>query len=287
MRNYLYVLLLGIAMSGCKTEKEHKAEEEITHPYGKLVWSDEFDYTGLPDSDRWDYSIGNGCPNICGWGNNELQYYTKDSLKNARVEDGKLIIELLPEQIESSEFSSAKLITKGKQEWLYGRFEIRAKVPASLGTWAAVWMMPSESSYGAWPKSGEIDIMEHVGYDPDTVVSTAHTETNNHRIGNQKTSRVALPDCDENFYTYSLEWEPNEYRTYIDDQLFFTYKNDGSGSGVWPFDQPFYLILNLAFGGDWGGSRGVDPSLLPRKMEIDYVRVYQKSQPSDLQASMN
>jgi len=281
-------MILGLTlMSGCKSSGSE--QQSITKTpgtnFGKLVWSDEFDYTGLPDTTKWAYNVGNGCPDLCGWGNNELQYYTKDSLKNARVEDGKLIIEVHKEQIGNNKFSSAKLVTKGKQDWKYGRFEIRAKVPVNKGAWSAIWMLPTDSPYGGWPDGGEIDIMEHVGYDPDTVEASGHTKSYYFTIGTQKHKRLAVPDCDERFHTYALEWEEDEFRIFMDNHLYFTFANEGTGYKEWPFDQQFYLILNLAYGGNWGGAHGLDLDGLPQRLEIEYVRVYQKEDKSKIQES--
>lgn len=242
----------------------------------KLVWSDEFNYTGFPDSAKWQYSVGDGCPELCGWGNNELQYYTAKHLNNARVDNGILTIEVHKEDFEDKEFTSAKLVSKGKQDWKYGRFEIRAKLPPAKGVWSAIWMMPTDPSiYGGWPKCGEIDIMENVGYDPDTVEASAHTGSYYFTVNSQKHNRIAVPDNSDVFHTYALEWEEKEYRVYVDDKKYFTFKNEGTGFMEWPFDQRMYLILNVAYGGNWGGSHGLDIESLPQKMEIDYVRVYE------------
>jgi beta-glucanase (GH16 family) len=242
----------------------------------KLVWSDEFDYMGFPDSSKWDYDIGDGCPEHCGWGNNELQYYTAKNLNNARVDNGILTIEVHKEQFKDREFTSTKLVTKGKQDWKYGRFEVRAKLPFGKGVWSAIWMMPSDTSiYGKWPKSGEINIMENVGYNPDSVEASAHTGSYYPTVNTQKHNRIAVPDNNEVFHTYALEWEEEEYRVYVDDIKYFTFKNEGTGFMEWPFDQRMYMILNIAYGGNWGGSHGVDIESLPQKMEIDYVRVYE------------
>ncbi len=244
--------------------------------FSKLVWSDEFDKDGLPDPSKWNYSVGNGCPNLCGWGNNELQYYTEKEPKNARVENGNLIIEVHKEEIDSFDYTSAKLVTQGIEDWKYGRFEIRAKLPIGKGIWSAIWMLPTNRrAYGQWPNCGEIDIMENVGYNQDTIHATAHTGAYNHMIHTQKSATHFLPESDEKFHTYILEWEEDEWRAYIDDTHFYTFENEQKSSMEWPFDQPFYLILNVAYGGNWGGAMGLEPELLPQKMEVDYVRVYQ------------
>ena len=239
----------------------------------KLIWSEEFDYTGFPDSTKWSYDTEG---NVYQWGNNEAQYYTSGRKENAWVSDGVLRITALKEPMEGRSYTSARLITKGKGDWLYGRFEIRAKLPTGRGTWPAIWMLPTDWEYGDWPKSGEIDIMENVGYDPDTIVGSAHTEKYNHAIGTQKNAQIACPDCYKAFHVYALEWEEDEYRLYVDDQLYFTFKNEGTGYEVWPYDKRFHILLNLAIGGNWGGQKGIDDSLFPHVFEIDYVRVYKK-----------
>lgn len=239
----------------------------------KLIWSEEFDYTGFPDSTKWSYDTEG---NVYQWGNNEAQYYTSGRKENAWVSDGVLRITALKEPMEGRSYTSARLITKGKGDWLYGRFEIRAKLPTGRGTWPAIWMLPTDWEYGDWPKSGEIDIMENVGYDPDRIVGSSHTEKYNHAIGTQKNAKIACTDCYKAFHVYALEWEEDEYRLYVDDQLYFTFKNEGIGYEVWPYDKRFHILLNLAIGGNWGGQKGIDDSLFPHVFEIDYVRVYKK-----------
>ena len=239
----------------------------------KLVWNEEFDYTGLPDSTKWAYDTSG---NASGWGNNEAQFYTIGKKENAWVSNGLLRIQALREPTEGKSYTSARLRTKGKGDWLYGRFEIRAKLPTGKGTWPAIWMLPTDWAYGGWPESGEIDIMENVGYDPDSIVGTVHTGKYNHSIGTQKGSRIYYPDSYKMFHVYVLEWEENECRIFVDDQLYFTFKNERSGFEAWPFDKRFHLLLNLAIGGHWGGQKGVDDTLFPHVYEVDYVRVYQK-----------
>lgn len=242
-------------------------------PAYQLVWSDEFDYSGLPDSTKWNYDTQG---NEYRWGNNELQYYTANRIENSLVSDGKLSITAIKEEMEGRNYTSARLITKENGDWLYGRFEISAKLPSGRGMWPAIWMMPTNAEYGGWPDSGEIDIMENVGYDPDTIVGTVHTQAYNHSIGTQKGKRISIPDNHDAFHLYALEWEPEEIRIFVDSTLYFTYKNEGTGSAAWPFDKPFYLLLNVAVGGNWGGSMGVSDSIFPQQMVVDYVRVYQK-----------
>jgi len=232
------------------------------------VWADEFEYTGKPDPTKWGYDLGGS-----GWGNNELQYYT-DNLNNARVADGKLIITARKESFGGREYTSARLVSKDKGDWIYGRFEVNAKLPTGTGTWPAIWMLPTDNTYGGWPKSGEIDIMEHVGYDQDRVHVTVHTEAYNHGIGTQRGTNKVIANASTAFHLYRIDWTSNAIKGFIDDQQMFEFVNEGKGSAEWPFDKQFHLLLNLAFGGNWGGTQGIDPSIFPQSMEVDYVRVY-------------
>jgi beta-glucanase (GH16 family) len=235
----------------------------------KLVWSDEFNYTGLPDKSKWNYDIGGG-----GWGNNELQFYTKDRKENARVEGGHLIIEAHKEKWENREYTSARLITKGKGDWKYGRIEVKARIPSGLGTWPAIWMLGSTTPL-KWPDDGELDIMEHVGYDQGKVHASVHCKKYNHVIGTQKTAFTMVPDCSTAFHVYTVEWNADSVKMGIDNNEYFRFANDKTGYEGWPFDNKMHLLLNIAVGGNWGGAKGVDSTIWPRRMEIDYVRVYQ------------
>lgn len=266
------LVLFAFLFIGCNNSSSY---ETITTPTGKwrLVWNDEFDLNGLPDSTKWSYDTQG---NSWGWGNNEAQYYTAFDPDNAYVEEGILTITAKIDSMGGKKYTSARLITKDKGDWLYGRFEISAKLPAGVGTWPAIWMLPTDNEYGGWPASGEIDIMENVGYDPDTILGTAHTKSYNHILGTQKSAQIYVPTASTNFHTYSLEWEEDEYRIYIDNTLIFTFVNEGSGSTEWPFDKRFHLIINLAIGGNWGGQKGIDDTLFPHHFLIDYVRVYEK-----------
>ncbi|MBN2480658.1 MAG: glycoside hydrolase family 16 protein [Bacteroidales bacterium] len=241
----------------------------------ELIWADEFDYAGLPDSNSWTYQVGGH-----GWGNHEKQFYTSMRPENARVENGILTIEARHEPWDTMEYTSARLVTRGKHEWLYGRFEIRARIPFGTGTWPAIWMMPARNTYGSggWPDNGEIDIMEHVGFNQDVIHASTHTRKYYWRINTQRTATIEVDNVSGTFHDYILEWYPNRIQVYVDDTLYFTSLNDNTGWEAWPFDQPFYLIMNIAVGGDWGGQKGIDNSIWPQRMEVDYVRVYRLKQ---------
>lgn len=247
-------------------------EPGIAAPEGyELVWHDEFDTTGVssPSPDNWWYETGDG-----GWGNNELQDYVsggkyKDT-RIAEVSDGTL--KIMAQKIDGK-VRSVRMNTI--QSWTYGYFEGRLKLCKGKGTWPAFWMMPK--NFRAWPDDGEIDIMEHVGYHENFVSSSIHCKAYYHSIGTQKTNEIHIPTATSEFHTYAVEWTPDYLKFYFDGALHFTFKNDGKGDyNTWPFFNPFYLKLNLAWGGNWGGAMGIDESCLPTTYEIDYVRVFQK-----------
>ncbi len=243
-----------------------------------MVWSDEFNVDGIPDSLKWSFDIGNGCdlPCGCGWGNAESQYYSDRKKENAKVVDGYLIVTAKKEPNNKTEYSSARLVTKGKGDWKYGKIDIRAKIPSGTGIWPAIWMLPSKNHYGGWPKSGEIDIMEFVGYVPDTIYGTVHTENFNGMIQTQVGGNIANNSLADEFHNYIIVWDENQIEWYVDNIQYFTFKNDSTGYKSWPFDQEFHLLLNVAVGGHWGGAKGIDDQIFPQEMKIDYVRVYQK-----------
>jgi len=245
----------------------------------QLVWSDEFDEGEKPNPTHWTYETGGS-----GWGNNELQYYTNGL--NAMIEDGKLIIEARNEPYGGREYTSTRLISRYKADFKYGRFEIFAKLPYGTGTWPAIWMMPTSSFYGTWPNSGEIDIMEHVGYNQNIVHGSIHTKAYNHKIGTQRGGSKTVSTASTEFHLYSIEWLPDRILFFIDGVRFFSYMPSLSlncpTKDHWPFDINFFLIFNIAIGGDWGGVRGVDDTIFPQRLEIDYVRVYQSETVANL-----
>lgn len=234
----------------------------------KLIWNDEFNGKALPDSTKWNYDTGGS-----GFGNEESQFYTKSRLKNARMEKGNLVIEARKENWEENKYTSARLLTKGKFSFQYGTVEVRAKLPKGKGTWPAIWMMSENMK--KWPDDGELDIMEHVGFNQGYIHASVHTKKYNHIHGTQKTDTLFVKDASEKFHVYKADWSPEKIDIYIDDKKFFTYENKEKAGEAWPFDRPYFIILNLAIGGMWGGKEGIDDSIFPQKYYIDYVRVYQ------------
>ena len=286
----LAVLVVIVLTTGCggkaqntephsETVKAKGFKYEYDSLEYELVWSDEFDYEGAPDETKWGYDIGG-----FGWGNHELQYYTAG--ENAEVADGCLTIQARKEKKGTNEYTSTRLVTKGKGEWLYGKVEVCAKLPVGKGTWPAIWMLPTDRKYGDWPASGEIDIMEHVGYDQDIIHGTVHTANYNHSINTQKGKNIQVNGVSEEFHVYTMEWLPDKILISVDGQEYFNfvpvqYKENPTFAD-WPFDQKMYILINFAIGGDWGGAQGVDDSIYPQEFVVDYVRVYQCPQISEL-----
>jgi beta-glucanase (GH16 family) len=242
----------------------------------KVVWSDEFDGEGMPDTSKWTFDIGDW-----GWGNNELQYYTENRLENARQENGNLIIEARKNDM-NQEWTSARLTTRGKVTFLFGRIEFRAKVPVEKGNWAAGWTLGDDYvDEISWPYCGEIDILESVGYELDNVTgdgkahASAHSGAYYFKLGNQPTGIVDVKNMKDEFHTYAIDWTPEGMIATVDGKEYFRYE-DTKTPLAWPFDQAQNLILNLAMGGGWGGAQGMDESVTTQKFILDYVRVYEK-----------
>lgn len=244
------------------------------------VWSDEFSEDGLPDPAKWTYDTHR---NRKGWYNNEKQYYAAARLENSRVENGLLILEAHEETLSENspsdwgkqKYTSARMMTQGLGDWTYGFFEIRAKLPCGVGTWPAIWMLPSDSDV-VWPIGGEIDIMEHVGYEPGVIHHSVHTKAFNFGRGTQKTTQHDVPDACTAFHKYQLLWTSGFLMFGLDDKPKFLFKKEQEGNARWPFDKPQHLLLNIAVGGSWGGQKGIKKDAFPARMEIDYVRVYQR-----------
>jgi beta-glucanase (GH16 family) len=275
--NFILIALIGIGLIACSGKKGEPqpyiggAEKPTDKGWSFEIttsWADEFDYTGLPQTAKWDYDLGGS-----GWGNRELQNYTA-ALNNASVANGKLTITARKESSGGQNYSSARLVTRKKFDFLYGRVEVKAKVPSGKGTWPAIWMLPTDYAYGDWPNSGEFDIMEHVGYDPNVIHVSAHTQAFNFKLNNGKTGVKTVPTATSEYHLYRVDWTPYAVRGYVDNVLYLEYINDGTGSAVWPFDKRFHLLLNVAVGGDWGGAQGVDDSVFPAAMDVEYVRYY-------------
>ncbi len=227
-----------------------------------LVWSDEFNVDGLPNASKWGYEIGTGSS---GWGNNELQYYTSRP-ENAVVLNGVLRITAIKENYSGSAYTSARLITKDKYDFKYGRIEVRAKIPAGVGTWPAIWMLGNDINTVGWPACGETDIMEHRGSELNKIFGTLHYP--GHSGGNANGSTIIIPDASTAFHNYIVDWSANDIKIYVDTQLYHSFTN----TAAVPFNHNFFILLNIAMGGNFGGV--VDPAFTSATMEIDYVRVY-------------
>lgn len=232
----------------------------------KLIWSDEFNYKGLPNENDWNFEVGKARAN------NEPQWYTKE-LRNAEVAKGKLTITVLQEDVNGEKrYTSARINTRKKHEFTYGRIEARAKLPQGRGVWPAFWTL---GLTGGWPACGEIDIMEYWGHDPNTLASNVHTKDYNHTKGTGRGGKTQLVDPWKAFHIFAVEWHPDRMDFFVDDNMFWSCKSKGEGPGEWPFDAPQYLILNLALWNNWNGQPGIDDSIFPQKFIIDYVRVYE------------
>ena len=237
----------------------------------KLVWEDTFNNDGRPNEDNWQIEVAGH-----GFGNNEAQFYT-DRLQNVCIKDGILHITAHKEKYEHRAYTSAKLTTKGKKHIMYGRVEVMAQLPIGKGTWPAIWFLGTNMKEAGWPACGEIDLMEHVGHNPEQIHFSLHSRTNHHLIGNQPTLALKVPGILKGFHEYSMDWSEDKFIFYIDRKEIVRFnKKDYVPRAEWPFDQPFYLILNLAIGGTWGGE--IDDQIFPAVMKFQYVKVYERSE---------
>lgn len=263
----ILILVVGVSLVWLATSQKSSS------PKFERVWVDDFDRDIL-DTASWKVVIGDGCPELCGWGNNELQYYT-DSPSNLRIEDGALILEAHKNN-DAPPFTSAKLVTQGKMDWQYGRIVVRAKLPYGKGTWPAIWMLPTlEGRKPQWPLDGEIDIMEHVGYNQGMIYGTIHTAKYNHIKGTQRSDSLLVADAHTTFHEYIVEWTPGSIRWFVDDRMYQELLRKDDDRTGWPFDDAkFHLILNLAVGGEWGGRFGIEEDIWPQRLTIDYVHYY-------------
>lgn len=279
MRSPLYLLAFGLTLLSCS--KKNGLPPVTTTGGGTVTttqpkvytyestpsWSDEFDTGTKPDTSKWGYDVGGN-----GWGNHELEYYTQGN--NVDIANGLLTITAKKENFAGMNYTSSRLYSKGTGNFSYGRFEIKAKIPGGLGTWPAIWMLPTDNAYGGWPNSGEMDIMEHVGFDPNNIYITMHTGLYNGAKGTQKGTAVSVPSSTTDFHVYRIDWTPDSVTGFIDGVQEFTFNNEQTGSPAWPFDKRFHFMLNVAVGGDWGGSHGIDNTAFPAAMQIDYIHVY-------------
>jgi beta-glucanase (GH16 family) len=274
----LAALALALAVPACGGGASRAASTPASTPGAsatptpagfKLVFSDEFDAPGALDAAKWGYEIGYVR-------NDEKQYYTS-RLENVRAEGGMLVIEGRKESYQGYGYTSASVNTLGRFALRYGRVEVRAKLPSGRGTWPAIWMLGTNIARAGWPACGEIDIMENVGFDPLRVHASVHTAAYNHTIGTQKTASTLVPDPAADFHVYAMEWYPDRIEAFVDGARYFRFRNESTGSRSWPFDEPQYLLINLALGGAWGGQQGLDDSRFPHRYLVDYVRIYQQS----------
>ena len=260
-----------------------------------LVWQDEFEGT-MVDTSKWNIENTDGCPHLCGFGNNELQFYSQRS-ENVYIENGSLVIKAQRETpsgpFSYRDYTSGKLTTKTKADWLYGIFEVRAKLPTTQGLWPAIWMLPTQNTYGGWPYSGEIDIMEVLGKDDRYLYGTLHyfdrQMSSRGSVGNTHKLTMSEPGFSQDFYVFTVVWTPDIMNWYVNDKFYHSVRKerikgggrDGSAlPGFGPFDHPFHMILNTAVGGNWPGNPD-ETTILPQNMHIDYVRVFQKPSESD------
>ena len=238
-------------------------------PKWKLAWHDEFNYEGLPDSTKWSYEVGGE-----GWGNDELEYYTRQRKQNAKVSKGFLYIQAIKEKFEGNNYTSARLVTKGKKDFRYGKIKVKAKLPKGRGVWPAVWMLSSKVPR-TWPDDGEIDIMENVGYTPGVITAAAHVKKD--KSGNailSSTNEITVASASEKFHVYTLTWTPQRLEWLVVNKLFHSLDKGNKPVWQWPFDGKFYLLINIAVGGSWGGRQGIDDSIFPQSMVVDWVRYY-------------
>lgn len=256
---FFYIAFMAISIVAFSSPQQNIHQQNTSK--WELQWSDEFNYEGLPDSTKWSYNIGGH-----GWGNNELQYYTEKDATTANVHNGHLSIVVRKQQHENKEYVSARLLTKRKAEFKYGRIESRAKIPAAVGTWPAIWMLGNNIDQVGWPACGEIDIMEHRGMELNKIFGTLHYPGRSGGNANGKT--LMMPSATTAFHNYAVEWTATDLKFYLDDVLYHTVVNDNNI----PFNHPFFILINVAIGGNFGGK--VDPDFSSDKMEIDYIRVY-------------
>jgi beta-glucanase (GH16 family) len=244
-----------------------------TYPGYTLAWSDEFNGTTL-DNASWSAEVGDGCPGLCGWGNNELEYYIAPP-NNLFFQDGKMVIEARAEAYGGKNYTSSRIITRGKRSFKFGRIDIRAILPKGKGIWPAMWMMPQNDVFGGWPRSGEIDLMELVGHEAGKSYSTVHYGPGPGSINISRGYTLPTGIFNDQFHVFSMEWEQDLMKFYVDDNLFSTVTKADLGANNYPFNEQFYFIVNLAVGGNWPGPPDAT-TVFPQWLIVDYIRIYQK-----------
>ncbi|MCH9661717.1 MAG: glycoside hydrolase family 16 protein [Bacteroidetes bacterium] len=229
----------------------------------EVIFEDHFDGASLNEK-YWNYELGDGCPNLCGWGNNERQLYTQENLK---LQDGKMIITA---QLKDSTYTSSRITTKNKVEFQYGTIEVRAKLPRGHGLWPAIWMLGNDIDTNPWPGCGEIDIMEYVGRDAGVIFNSLHTPDSHGETINSKSTQ--LPNIEDDFHVYTATWTKDYIKFYIDGKESYFFSPKEKNTRIWPYDKPFYVLINMAIGGNFGGPE-VDDSIFPKEFIIDYIKV--------------
>jgi licheninase len=266
---------LGLAPPATLGAANQEVDVPMTAPATAPTFSDEFVGPAI-DRTTWRFDTSR---NALGWHNNERQYYSAARPKNARIESGALVIQAHREKLSKTRFAdwggqaytSARLVTR--RAYGYGFYEIRAKLPCGRGAWPAIWLLPAS---GKWPDSGEIDIMEMVGWNPTVIHATLHSAAFNHRLATQRGAEKRVKTSCTSYHRYQLEWKPDSITVGIDGRGFMRVANDQpGGAAAWPFTRPYQLILNVAVGGDWGGQKGIDTKAFPQAMRVDYVRYWQ------------
>jgi len=243
-----------------------------TYPGYTLAWADEFN-AGALNLTNWTFENGDGCPSVCGWGNNELEYYT-DRPDNLFFQDGKMIIEAKKETFNGKPYTSSKILTRGKKVIKFGRIDFRAKLPKGKGIWPAFWMLPQNNVFGGWPRSGELDIMENIGHEPNRTYGTLHfgPGPGSTQLGRNYTLPSGI--FNDEFHVFSIEWKLNEIKWLVDGNVYSTYTSADFGANNYPFNEDFFFIINLAVGGNWPGNPDAT-TYLPQWFIVDYIRVYQ------------
>jgi beta-glucanase (GH16 family) len=250
MKNILLLLLISNFCFAQQTKRQ-------------LVWEENFDGETLNEN-HWNFELGDGCPN-CGWGNKERQLYTKE---NHKLVNGTLVITA---KKDGDKYTSTRITTKNKKEFQYGRMETRAKLPVGYGIWPAFWMLGSNFKEVGWPKCGEIDILEYIGREPHMVFTTLHTQDSH---GNSiNTKKTSFPNIEDGFHVFAMDWTKDKMDFFVDDILVYTFQPENKTEDIWPYNQPFYFLVNVAIGGNFGGPK-VDDAIFPQDFTIDYIRVY-------------